>query len=167
MMMARSLLESLRISRRSFMHKEQLSFPKDLLQEIGFPCHKILTFTCLRASPAVSFVCQLWKCVAKCLANESKVLLLFTSEHTSFKCWVNRTLSFCCVFPIYIMLHSLHSVLYTTIDFLHFPPNIHSPSILEARLQLQGKSSKSLDFTFLVSFIVRSPMKAWPKFGNL
>ena len=84
MILAGSCLESLRISNLSFMHKEQVSFPKVLLQEIAFPCHTIDIFTCLRASPAVSFVCRLLKCVAKCFAKESDVLSLFTRKQCCY-----------------------------------------------------------------------------------
>ena len=49
-------LECLRMRTLSFMHREQFNFPNDLLQEIGFPCHKIDTLTLVRASPIVNFV---------------------------------------------------------------------------------------------------------------
>ena len=65
MMIAGSLRESFRISNRSFMQSEQFNFPKDLLQEIGFPYQSMETFTFIRASPAVSLVVRLEKCVAK------------------------------------------------------------------------------------------------------
>ena len=35
--------------------RENFIFPKNLLQEMLFPCHRIVTFTFLRASPMVSF----------------------------------------------------------------------------------------------------------------
>jgi hypothetical protein len=47
----------LRMRTLSFIHREQFNFPNDLLQEIGFPCHKIDTLVTLaRASLIVNFV---------------------------------------------------------------------------------------------------------------
>ena len=65
------------------MQRAQLRFLKVLLQDIGFPCHKVVTLTCIRASPVVNVVFQLVKCDAKYFSNESDVLPLFTRVHTS------------------------------------------------------------------------------------
>ena len=95
-------LAYLRINILSFIHKEQDNFPNDFLQDIAFPCQRIVTFTLLRASPMVSFVflsstlvwflsiLVLWTlwCCAKCLANESAVWPVFTNLHTSPRCWL-------------------------------------------------------------------------------
>ena len=58
---------------------------------------------------------------------------------------VRSQFSFVCVFPMKHILQFWYSVLYTTMDFLHLPLNIHFPLTLDALVQLQGESSKSLD----------------------
>ena len=54
MVMCGFLLKNVMIPGLSITQREQLSSLKNVLREIGFPFHRIVTFTYLRASPMVS-----------------------------------------------------------------------------------------------------------------